>query len=177
MNPCTFVLWRSAVVATMSRWLFVVFWMSAIFALSSIPSLHVPFAHSYDCVLRKLVHIGAYAVLTALLWWAFQRHTGSKVRAWLFAALAAALCGISDRHCTPDQHQSLQRAVPYTSLCPAFARLDIGRDYSAQSPPFVPLGLPRSGMAFSSRHLGSSSMARRRSHRRRWRGTCPRAGE
>jgi hypothetical protein len=44
---------------------------------------------------------GAYAVLTALLWWAFQGHTGSKVRAWLFAALAAVLCGISD-----EWHQS-----------------------------------------------------------------------
>jgi hypothetical protein len=42
-------------------------------------------------VLRKLAHIGAYAVLTVLLWWALQMYTSSKVRAWLLAALAAAL--------------------------------------------------------------------------------------
>jgi VanZ family protein len=88
-------------VAAIIRWLCVVLWMSAIFALSSIPSLHVPFAHSSDFVLRKLAHIGAYAVLTALLWWAFQRYTGRKVRSWLFAALAAALYGIAD-----EWHQS-----------------------------------------------------------------------
>ena len=77
------------------RWLFVVFWMSAIFALSSTPSFHVPFAHSYDFVLRKVAHIG-YAVLTALLWWALQMYTESRVRAWLPAVLAAVLYGFSD---------------------------------------------------------------------------------
>jgi hypothetical protein len=75
--------------------------MSAMFALSSIPSLHVPLAHSYDFVLRKVAHIGEYAVLTALLWWALQTYTGSRVRAWLLAALAAVLYGVSD-----EWHQS-----------------------------------------------------------------------
>jgi VanZ family protein len=83
------------------RWLFVVLWMSAMFALSSIPSLHIPFAHSYDFVLRKVAHIGEYAVLTAVLWWALQRYTGSRVWAWLLAALAAVLYGVSD-----EWHQS-----------------------------------------------------------------------
>jgi VanZ family protein len=87
--------------AAIIRWLLVVFWMSAIFALSSISSLQVPFAHSYDFVLRKLAHISEYAVLTILLWWALQLYTGSRVRAWLLAALAAALYGLSD-----EWHQS-----------------------------------------------------------------------
>jgi VanZ family protein len=87
--------------AAIIRWLLVVFWMSAIFALSSIPSLQVPFAHSYDFVLRKLAHISEYAVLTILLWWALQLYTGSRVQAWLLAALAAALYGLSD-----EWHQS-----------------------------------------------------------------------
>jgi VanZ family protein len=47
-------------------------------------------------VLRKLAHIDEYAILTVLLWWALQMHTSSKVQAWLFAALAAALYGVSD---------------------------------------------------------------------------------
>jgi VanZ family protein len=89
------------IMAAIIPWLLVVCWMGVIFALSSIPSLRVPFAHSYDFVLRKLAHIGEYAVLTVLLLRAFQRHTSSRVRAWLFAALAAALYGLSD-----EWHQS-----------------------------------------------------------------------
>jgi len=78
------------------RWLVVVLWMSVIFGLSSIPSLHIPFAHSYDFLLRKLAHIGEYAVLTVVLSWAFQLYTDSRMRAWLLAALAAVLYGVSD---------------------------------------------------------------------------------
>jgi VanZ family protein len=84
-----------AVTATI-RWFVVVFWMSVIFVLSSIPSLHVPFAHSYDFLLRKLAHIGEYAILTVVVSWALQMHTSSRIRAWLLAALAAALYGVSD---------------------------------------------------------------------------------
>jgi VanZ family protein len=83
------------------RWLMVVVWMCTIFVLSSIPSLHVPFAHTYDFLLRKLAHIGEYGVLTALFWWAFQMYPGSRRRAWLLAALASALYGVSD-----EWHQS-----------------------------------------------------------------------
>jgi hypothetical protein len=61
------------------------------------------------------------------------------------------------RHRTPDQNQSRQRAVLHTSLCTVLACLDIGRDYSARSPLFLPSRLPRSGMAFSPQHPGSSS--------------------
>jgi hypothetical protein len=82
--------------AAIIRWLFVVCWMGVICALSPIASLQIPFAHSSDFVLRKLAHIDEYAILTVLLWWALQMHTSSKVQAWLFAELAAALYGVSD---------------------------------------------------------------------------------
>jgi hypothetical protein len=82
--------------AAIIRWLFVVCWMGVIFALSPIASLQIPFVHSYDFVLRKLAHIDEYAILTVLLWWALQMHMSSKVQAWLFATLAAALYGVSD---------------------------------------------------------------------------------
>jgi VanZ family protein len=95
------MMYRSISVTVIIRWFVVAFWMSVIFVLSSIPSLHVPFAHSYDFLLRKLAHIGEYAVLTVALSWAFQMYTGSRVRAWLLAALAAALYGVSD-----EWHQS-----------------------------------------------------------------------
>lgn len=78
------------------RWFVVVLWMSVIFMLSSIPSLHVPFAHSYDFLLRKLAHIGEYAILTIAFSWAFEMYTSSRRRAWLLAALAATLYAISD---------------------------------------------------------------------------------
>jgi VanZ family protein len=83
------------------RWFVVVLWMGVIFVLSSIPSLHVPFAHSYDFVLRKLAHIGEYAVLTVVLFWALQMYTDSRTRAWLLAALVAILYAVSD-----EWHQS-----------------------------------------------------------------------
>jgi VanZ family protein len=100
-GACTFVMYRSISVSAKIRWLVVVLWMSVIFVLSSIPSLHVPFAHSYDFLLRKLAHIGEYAVLTVALLWAFQMYTDSRIRAWLLAALAALLYGVSD-----EWHQS-----------------------------------------------------------------------
>jgi VanZ family protein len=83
------------------RWLMVVVWMSAIFILSSFSSLHVPLAHTYDFLLRKLAHIGEYGVLTALFWWTFRMYTGSRGRAWLLAAVASALYAVSD-----EWHQS-----------------------------------------------------------------------
>jgi hypothetical protein len=87
--------------AAIIRWLFVVCWMGVMFMLSSITSLQIPFVPSFGLVLRNLAHIGEYAVLTGLLWWALQMYTSSKVRAWLLAALAAALYGVSD-----EWHQS-----------------------------------------------------------------------
>jgi hypothetical protein len=82
--------------AAIMRWLLVVFWVSVIFVLSSIAASHVPFAHYDNFLLRNLARIGEYAVLTALVWWALQKYTSSRGRAWLLAALVAALYGVSD---------------------------------------------------------------------------------
>jgi VanZ family protein len=80
----------------MLRWFAVVFWMGVIFLLSSIPSLASPFEPFYDFVLRKLAHMGVYAVLTVLLFHALRRHTDSKTQAWLLAALLAGIYALSD---------------------------------------------------------------------------------
>jgi rubredoxin len=87
--------------AAIIRWIVVVCWMGVIFTLSSITSLQIPFTPSYNLVLRQLAHIGEYAILAVLLWWALQMYTSRKVRAWLLAALAAVLYGVSD-----EWHQS-----------------------------------------------------------------------
>lgn len=92
---------ENTVMSAIMWWLLVVGWMSTMFAVSSLLSLHVSVAHSYDVVLRNLAHIGEYAVLTALLWWGLQRYLGRRRRVWLVAALAAALYGLVD-----EWHQS-----------------------------------------------------------------------
>jgi VanZ family protein len=83
------------------RWVAVVFWAGVIFALSAIPSLASPFAPFYDSVLRKLAHMGVYAVLMVLLFRALQGHTDNKRHALLLAALLAVLYALSD-----EWHQS-----------------------------------------------------------------------
>jgi VanZ family protein len=83
------------------RWLAVIAWMSLIFVVSSRPSLHAHSTGSVDFLLKKLAHIGEYAVLTALLWWTFQMHTSTKSQAWLLAILVAVFYAVSD-----EWHQS-----------------------------------------------------------------------
>jgi VanZ family protein len=80
----------------MLRWVAVLLWMGGIFVLSSIPSLHSPFAPLYDFMLRKLAHIGVYAGLTVLLFLALQQHTDSTWRAWLLAVLLAGAYALTD---------------------------------------------------------------------------------
>lgn len=80
----------------MLRWFAVVLWAGVIFTLSSIPSLKWSFAPFDDFVLRKLAHMGVYAVLTALLFWAFPKHTNRTRQAWLLAALLAGIYALSD---------------------------------------------------------------------------------
>jgi VanZ family protein len=70
--------------------------MSVIFVLGSIPSLQAPFAQSYDVVLLRWAHVGEYAMLTVLFWWAFQPYAGVRPRALALAALVAVLYGLSD---------------------------------------------------------------------------------
>ena len=74
----------------MLRWCAVVLWAGVIFTLSSIPSLESPF------VLRKLAHMGVYAVLTALLFLALRQHTKNTQQALWLAALLAAIYAWSD---------------------------------------------------------------------------------
>jgi VanZ family protein len=83
------------------RWLAVGLWMGLIFGLSSLPSLHGDPAASVDFLLRKLAHIGEYAVLIALLWWALRMHTSSRSQAWLLAVLVTGFYAVSD-----EWHQS-----------------------------------------------------------------------
>ena len=74
----------------MLRWCAVVLWAGVIFTLSSIPSLQSPF------VLRKLAHMGVYAVLTVLLFLALRKHTKNTPQALWLAALLAAIYAWSD---------------------------------------------------------------------------------
>jgi VanZ family protein len=80
----------------MLRWVAVVIWVGVIFTLSAIPSLASPFAPFYDFVLRKLAHMGVYAVLMGLLFRALQEHMETKRRASLLAALLTVLYALSD---------------------------------------------------------------------------------
>ena len=66
-------------------WLAVALWMGAIFALSAVPSLASPFESRLDFILRKLVHIVEYAILTALLFWALRQHVACNTSALLIA--------------------------------------------------------------------------------------------
>jgi VanZ family protein len=78
------------------RWMAVVFWMGAIFALSATPSLASPFEPVYDFILRKLAHLTVFAVLTVLLFRAFRLHVARPTSAWLLAVCVAALYACSD---------------------------------------------------------------------------------
>jgi hypothetical protein len=84
------------VMRPMIRWLMVVGWMSVMYALSSRLSLQIPFTHASEVMVRILAHMGEYAILTALLWGGLQWFMGRTFCAWLVAALAAALYGVSD---------------------------------------------------------------------------------
>lgn len=86
----------------MLRWIAVLVWMGGIFVLSSIPSLHSPFGHFYDFMLRKLAHISVYAGLTVLLFLALQQHTDGTRRVWLLAVLVAGVYALTD-----EWHQTI----------------------------------------------------------------------
>jgi VanZ family protein len=72
------------------RWLPVVAWAGLIFALSSIPSLGTGLG-DWDLVLRKLAHLGEYAVLGGLL----VRALGT---AWLAVALGSLYAVTDELH-------------------------------------------------------------------------------
>ncbi|MBU3964982.1 VanZ family protein [Patescibacteria group bacterium] len=56
------------------NWLFLIFWMGLIFYLSSRPFLSSGFTPKEDFILRKIAHIGEFAILTFLFYRAFKNH-------------------------------------------------------------------------------------------------------
>jgi VanZ family protein len=68
-----------------SLWLPVVVWALAIFALSSIPDLGSGLG-TWDLVLRKVAHVGEYAVLGALLVRALERDWAALLLGVAYAA-------------------------------------------------------------------------------------------
>jgi VanZ family protein len=88
-------------VQTMWRWLAVILWMGAIFAVSDIPSIATPLEPIYDFTFKKLVHVMEYGILTALLFWAMRIHITHKGQALVMATLVAILYAVSD-----EWHQS-----------------------------------------------------------------------
>ncbi len=66
-------------------WLPVVLWAAVIFALSSIPSLNSGLG-VWDLILRKLAHVGEYALLSALLLRALARPWPALAIAVTYAA-------------------------------------------------------------------------------------------
>src|SRR5688500_12150835 len=83
------------------RWLAVLLWMSAIFAVSSFPTIATPFEAGFDFSLKKLAHVVEYGVLTVLLFSALRLHIALKRHALFSAALVAIVYACSD-----EWHQS-----------------------------------------------------------------------
>ncbi len=68
-----------------SAWAPVVLWAALIFTLSSIPDLGTGLG-TWDLVLRKLAHVGEFAVLGALLMRAVRREPAAMLLGSLYAA-------------------------------------------------------------------------------------------
>jgi VanZ family protein len=78
------------------RWLAVVLWMTAIFVVSSIPSITTSLEPDYDFTLKKLAHVVEYGILTALLFNAVRIHISDRRYALLMAVVVAILYACSD---------------------------------------------------------------------------------
>ena len=72
------------VAARLNMWLPVVIWAALIFTISSVPSLDSGLG-LWDTVLRKIAHVGEYAVLGALLYRAVRREPDAIVLGSLYA--------------------------------------------------------------------------------------------
>jgi VanZ family protein len=72
------------VAARLNIWLPVVIWAALIFTISSVPSLDSGLG-VWDTVLRKIAHVGEYAVLGALLYRAVRREPAAIVLGSLYA--------------------------------------------------------------------------------------------
>ncbi len=56
------------------NWTFLIFWMGLIFYLSGQPFLSSGFTPKEDFILRKIAHIGEFAILAFLFYRAFKNH-------------------------------------------------------------------------------------------------------
>jgi VanZ family protein len=72
------------VAARLNAWLPVVLWAAVIFTISSVPSLDSGLGE-WDTVLRKMAHVGEYAILGGLLYRAFRREPAAIVLGSLYA--------------------------------------------------------------------------------------------
>jgi VanZ family protein len=68
-------------------WIIVFLWASLIFILSSIPELKTGLGF-WDLILRKAAHIFEFAILTLLLWRAFENY---KIKSWNGLTYSGAL--------------------------------------------------------------------------------------
>lgn len=72
-----------------------------LFYLSSLPACPEPFEGIFIGDLDKVAHLGAYAVLGGLLWWAMRASGADPKRAAVFAIVLSLLYAVSD-----EFHQS-----------------------------------------------------------------------
>ena len=72
------------VAARLNTWIPVAAWAAVIFTVSSIPSLDSGLG-TWDTVLRKLAHVGEYAILGALLYRAVRREPAAIALGSLYA--------------------------------------------------------------------------------------------
>lgn len=84
------------IVPATTKWIAVILWMGAIFAVSSIPSVTTSFEPFFDFSIKKICHVTEYWILTALLFNALRDHIPQTARAMLTAALIATLYAFSD---------------------------------------------------------------------------------
>lgn len=77
------------------RWLAVLAWCAVIYALSATPNLRSEFPNAWDVVLRKIAHVGEYAILTGLFFHA-ARLTFSVPKSLVYAVLFAVTFALTD---------------------------------------------------------------------------------
>jgi VanZ family protein len=87
---------KRGTVQAVLRWLAVILWMGAIFAVSDISSIATPFEPVYDFTFKKLAHVAVYGILTALLFSAMRMHIRHRGYALFTAVLIAILYAFSD---------------------------------------------------------------------------------
>ena len=115
-------------------WLAVLVWASLIFYLSAQPDLSTGLG-SWDLIVRKIAHVGEFAILTSLLWFAITRNRIGRGGALLPAAVLALIYAGSDefhQHFVPGRNGT-PRDVAIDSLGIMIASLIIlgcGRKFS-----------------------------------------------